>query len=180
MSRKGRNPIELPKGVELKFAADKVIVKGPKGTLEQIVQKGLELQIEDGKVTVAVDSKLKEWLPGAQGLYWSLINNMVTGTTTGFTKNLELIGVGYRAAVKGQDLDLQLGFSHPTALKIPQGIEVKVEKNTKVAIMGADKRLVGQFAAEVRSLRPPEPYKGKGVRYADEYVRRKAGKAGKK
>ncbi len=179
MSRLAKNAIELPKGVELNFADNKVKVKGPKGTLELKTKPGLQVKVEDGKVIVDVEASLKRQLPGAHGLYWSLINNMVKGTTTGFEKKLELIGVGYRAAVQGAELDLQLGFSHPTKLSIPQGIEVKVEKNTKVTISGADKQLVGAFAAEARALRPPEPYKGKGVRYADEYVRRKAGKSSK-
>jgi len=114
------------------------------------------------------------------GLWRQLINNMVVGITTGFEKKLQLIGVGYRAAVQGRVLDLQLGYSHPCQLSIPEGIDVKVEKNTSISITGIDKQAVGQFAANVRSKRPPEPYKGKGVRYENEFVRRKAGKAGKK
>jgi large subunit ribosomal protein L6 len=180
MSRKGRSPIGLPKGVEIKVADNTVTVKGPKGSLEQVMKPGVVVKIEDAEISVSVEEKLSEELPGAHGLYWSLINNMITGASTGWTKTLDLIGVGYRAAVKGSQLDLQLGFSHPSLVDIPQGIKVQVEKNTKVIITGADKRVVGSFAADVRALRPPEPYKGKGIRYTDEYVRRKAGKSGKK
>ncbi|MDN3507118.1 MAG: 50S ribosomal protein L6 [Simkaniaceae bacterium] len=178
MSRYGNSPIPLPGGVEVKKAGNKVNVKGPKGQLEVDVKDGIEVAVEETQVLVTRDEQSQ--LPSAMhGLYRSLINNMVVGVEKGFEKRLSLIGVGYRAAVAGNLLDLQLGFSHPTKVEIPQGINVKVEKSTTIIIDGIDKQVVGQFAATVRALRPPEPYKGKGVRYENEYVRKKAGKAAK-
>jgi large subunit ribosomal protein L6 len=178
MSRKARVPVQIPTSVEVKVNKNTVIVKGPKGTLEQVFLDDVEIVVEnDGiKVTQNKISKEKQFV----GLYWSLVNNMVKGVTEGFEKRLEMIGVGFRAQVKGAVLDIQAGFSHPTEVVIPKGIEVSVEKNTLIIIKGIDKQLVGQYAADVRALRRPEPYKGKGIRYQDEYVRRKAGKAGKK
>jgi len=177
MSRLGKTPIKLPKGVEVKLANNCVSVKGPKGQLTVDVIEGVDLKLEGDEALVTIDEAR---LTSAQhGLYRSLINNAIIGTSAGFSKELTLIGVGFRAAVKGKILDLQLGFSHPTELPIPEGIDVKVEKSTAVTISGIDKQQVGQFAATVRSKRPPEPYKGKGVRYKDEYVRKKAGKAAK-
>lgn len=182
MSRKARNPIPLAKGIEVKVdgksgAPKMVTVKGPKGTLQQEVRKEIVVNVNEGKVTVSLEShsNAKNFL----GLYWALISNMVQGVSNGFEKRLEMVGVGFRAAVQGKQLDLQIGLSHPTKVEIPEGIKVAVEKNTLVMITGVDKQKVGQFAAEVRSFRPPEPYKGKGIRYVDEYVRKKAGKAGK-
>lgn len=156
----------------------KVSVKGPKDTQESELPAGIDVEIKDGHLFVTAqggdrDSRRRH------GLARALLNNMVVGTSKGFEKKLELIGVGFRAAVKGSNLDLQLGFSHPTLVAIPPTIQVKVEENVKVTISGSDAQEVGQFAAHVRALRPPEPYKGKGVRYAGEYVRRKAGKAAK-
>lgn len=181
MSRKGRTPIAVPSGVEVTVKDGIVTVKGPKGSLDQKLVRGVTATVENGEVSVKVPEKNEREMRKFQGLMRALIDNMVIGVTKGFEKNLEMVGVGYRAAVKGNDLDLQLGFSHPTPLPIPDGIQVQVEKNTKVTISGIDKREVGEFAARVRRVRPPEPYKGKGVRYSDEYVRRKAGKsAGKK
>lgn len=180
MSRKGKVPIAIPSGVEVTVKDDKVAVKGPKGLLEQVIVPGVSVAIDGQEVKVTAASEHRDHRK-FQGLMRTLVDNMVIGVTKGFEKQLQLIGVGFRAAVKGQQLDLQLGYSHPTALDIPEGIEVKVEKNTNVTISGADKQKVGQFAADVRAIRKPEPYKGKGVRYVDEYVRRKAGKAaGKK
>lgn len=176
MSRKGNLPIPLPKGVEVKVAANEVTVKGPKGLLTQSIPESISLDISDSQVVVSIDQSAEN-ASAFHGLYRSLINNMVVGTTEGFEKKLEMIGVGYRAAVKGNDLDVQVGFSHPTLLPIPEGLSVAVEKNTKITITGTDKQRVGQFAADIRSLRPPEPYQGKGIRYEGEYVRRKAGKA---
>lgn len=178
MSRYGNSPIPLPKGVEVKKTENKVFVKGPKGELTLDVKNGLECQIGEDlvQVSVAEDSQLSS---AFHGLYRSLINNMIIGVSTGFEKRLSLIGVGYRAAIKGAALDLQLGFSHPTAVEIPKFLEVTVEKATTIIIKGIDKQSVGQFAATVRAIRPPEPYKGKGVRYEGEYVRKKAGKAAK-
>lgn len=178
MSRKGKLPITLPKNVEVTASNNEVIVKGPKGSLTQPIASGVEVQIENGILTVSVTDE--ETLNHFHGLYRTLIYNMVVGTTEGFEKKLEMIGVGYRATVQGPLLDLQIGFSHPTALPIPKGITVKVEKNTLISITGFDKHLVGQFAATIRSKRPPEPYQGKGIRYSGEYVRKKAGKAAAK
>ena len=178
MSRYAKLPIPLPKGTELKKAGTKVTVKGPKGQLEMEVREGFDVTASEETLVVVLSKNSP--LDGAMhGLYRSLINNMVIGVNKGFEKRLSLIGVGYRAAVSGNKIDLQLGFSHPTALEIPKEIEVKVEKSTKIIISGMDKQAVGQFAASVRAVRPPEPYKGKGVRYEDEYVRKKAGKAAK-
>lgn len=179
MSRKGKLPIPVPTGVEVKIAKEEVAVKGPKGTLRQKIQPEVSLKLEGNQVIV-------ELAPDAQdqahlhGLYRSLIANMVEGSHKGFERQLEMIGVGYRAAVQGQLLDLSIGFSHPTKLDIPEGVQVKVEKNTQITINGADKQIVGQFAATVRAVRPPEPYQGKGIRYKGEYVRKKAGKAAAK
>ncbi len=178
MSRYARTPIPLPKGIEAKKTNLVVTVKGPKGQLELEVKEGIGLTVNDDHLLITLDEKSK--LPLAMhGLYRSLVNNMVIGVSAGFEKRLSLVGVGYRAALAGTQLDMQLGFSHPTKLDIPKGIEVKVDKSTTIIIQGVDKQQVGQFAASVRSLRPPEPYKGKGVRYENEYVRKKAGKAGK-
>jgi len=179
MSRKGKLPIPLPKGVEVKVTGAEVMVKGPKGSLHQPMVPGLQVKIEDGHVLVALENEESD-LNHFHGLYRTLIYNMVVGATEGFEKKLEMIGVGYRAAVQGELLDLQLGFSHPTKLPIPKGLTVKVDKNTQISISGSDKRLVGQFAATIRSKRPPEPYQGKGIRYVGEYVRKKAGKAAAK
>jgi large subunit ribosomal protein L6 len=178
MSRYGNSPIPLPSGVEVNKQGNKVSVKGPKGQLDLDVETGIDVAVEDSQVLISRDEKSK--LPGAMhGLFRSLINNMIVGTSAGFEKRLSLIGVGYRAAVAGNMLDLKLGYSHPTQVEIPQGINVTVEKGTTIIINGVDKQVVGQFAATVRAVRPPEPYKGKGVRYEDEYVRKKAGKAAK-
>ncbi len=178
MSRVGKTPVPLKKGVEVTIKDNTVTIKGPKGTLTQNLMVGITVKEENETLVLSIPED-KEELSAFHGLYRSLINNMVIGVTEGFSKDLELIGVGYRAAVKGNALDLQLGFSHPMLLDIPQGLEVKVEKNTQVTVSGCDKQAVGQFAALVRAKRPPEPYKGKGVRYKNEYVRRKAGKSGK-
>lgn len=179
MSRKGKLPIPLPKGVEVKVTDTEVVVKGPKGSLNQKLVPGVQVKVEDSEVSVSLENDNSD-LDHFHGLYRTLIHNMVIGTTQGFEKRLEMIGVGYRAAVQGDLLDLQLGFSHPTKLPIPKGLAVKVEKNTMIIITGFDKHMVGQFAANVRSKRPPEPYQGKGIRYVGEYVRKKAGKSAAK
>lgn len=179
MSRKARLPIPLAKGTEVKLEGKVVTVKGPKGTLVQEIAEGIRLTVDHDGVTVVQEEGRFE-RTNFLGLYWALISNMVKGVNEGYQKKLEMIGVGYRAAVQGNLLDLQIGLSHPTKIDIPKGIEVAVEKNTLIQIKGIDKRLVGQFAADVRAKKPPEPYKGKGIRYTDEHVRRKAGKAGKK
>jgi large subunit ribosomal protein L6 len=179
MSRKGKLPISLPQGVEVKSSDTEVIVKGPKGTMHQAIVPGVKVVVENNEVIVSLADENSN-LANFHGLYRSLINNMVIGTTAGFEKRLEMIGVGYRATVQGDLLDLQLGFSHPTKLPIPKGLTIKVDKNTIITISGYDKHLIGQFAATIRSKRPPEPYQGKGIRYAGEYVRKKAGKTAAK
>jgi large subunit ribosomal protein L6 len=179
MSRIGKSPIPVPSGVDVTVADRHVTVKGPKGTLERdlpgtitVRQEGDELLVErpdDERQTRAM-----------HGLVRSLVNNMVVGVTDGFTKELEIIGVGYRATAKGPDaLDLALGFSHPVEVKAPRGITFDVPAPNRIAVKGTDKELVGQVAADIRKLRKPEPYKGKGVRYLGEHVVRKAGKSGK-
>jgi large subunit ribosomal protein L6 len=178
MSRMGTTPILLPKGVEVKVINGIVHVKGAKGSLEEILKEGFSIRIEEDKLFVDLDEKVK--VPRAfWGLMRALVRNMVEGVSKGYEKKLSLIGVGYRAAIQGQVLDLQLGFSHPTQIAIPKMVNVAVEKSTLITITGVNKRDVGQFAASVRDVRPPEPYKGKGVRYENERVRKKAGKAAK-
>ncbi len=179
MSRVGKQPIEIPNGVEVKIEGKIVRVKGPKGTLSQEIRHDVAIELVDGTVVLTIDEDRKD-LKSFWGLYRALIQNMVVGITTGFEKHLILEGVGYRAAVQDNDLVLQLGFSHPCVCPIPEGLSASVDKNTNVLITGADKQLVGIFAAFVRSKRKPEPYKGKGVRYKGEYIRRKAGKSGGK
>lgn len=178
MSRKGKIPITLPKGVEVNQVGEAVTVKGPKGTLVQNVCTNLSLQKEGNLLHVIAAGEGSD-VSRLHGLYHALINNMIIGTSVGFEKKLEMVGVGYRAALSGNILDVQVGYSHPTQLTIPQGISVKVEKGTVIIVSGINKQAVGQFAAEIRGIRPPEPYQGKGIRYVDEYVRRKAGKAAK-
>ena len=179
MSRKGKLPISLPKEVQVQVSDAEIVVKGPKGTLTQNLIPGIIVSLDNNTVCVT----LKEGFEGNghfHGLYRTLIHNMIQGAVKGFEKRLEMIGVGYRAAVQGNLLDLQVGFSHPTKLPIPSEVQVKVDKNTIITISGKDKREVGQFAASIRSVRPPEPYQGKGIRYEGEYVRKKAGKAAAK
>jgi large subunit ribosomal protein L6 len=178
MSRKGKVPVPVPNGVEVKIDARSIRVKGPKGELVAELPHGIAVEQVEAELICKPTSDDPE-LSKFYGLARALVSNLVVGVSSGFEKRLEMIGVGYRAAVKGNAIDLQLGFSHPTLVTIPEGLEVKVEDNTKVVITGADRQRVGQFAADIRSLRPPEPYKGKGIRYAGEYVRRKAGKAAK-
>ncbi len=179
MSRLGKIPIDLPKGVEVKISPqDLLSVKGPKGTLTLEMKKGLILEVKEGKVTINVD-KNTNISSAFHGLYRSLIKNMIVGVDKGFKKELTLVGVGFRAQVKGNVLDFQIGYSHPTEIEIPKDLKVSVNKSVDILIEGMDKQKVGQFAATVRDLRKPEPYKGKGIRYKDEYVRKKAGKAAK-
>lgn len=179
MSRIGNQPINLPKGVDFKIDGNLVTVKGPKGELKLKIEKKLDIKQEQDQILVLLDEK-QQTPTMFQGLYRSLINNMVTGVTQGFEKKLELKGVGYRAAVQGQKINMQLGFSHPTEIPIPNGLNVVVDKNVSISISGADKHLVGQFASKLHHLRKPEPYKGKGVHYLGQYVRRKAGKSASK
>lgn len=177
MSRIGKKEISLPEKVEIKVGDDSgVTVEGPKGTLEWSLPAGIGLEQEDGTVRVTRDSEERK-IRAMHGTARSLIANMIEGVSNGFVRELEVQGVGFRAAVKGSALDLSLGFSHPVLHPIPDGVTVTVEDNTKIKVEGIDKQLVGQFAADVRSYYPPEPYKGKGVRYKGEYVRRKQGKS---
>jgi large subunit ribosomal protein L6 len=177
MSRVGKAPIELPSGVEVTVDDDVVSVKGPKGDLSETLDPRISTSVDDGVVTLTrVDDERET--RALHGLSRALVNNMVIGVSEGYQKELTAVGVGYRAALKGQTLELQVGFSHPVLVEAPDGIEFEVPEPTKIFVRGIDKQLVGQIAANVRAARPPEPYKGKGIRYVDEYVRRKAGKAG--
>jgi large subunit ribosomal protein L6 len=175
MSRIGKKPVALPKGVTASIEGQTVKVKGPKGELSVTLAREVSAKLDEHGITVTPD---KEQERSAQmwGLSRSLVNNLVTGVTTGFTQKLEIQGVGYRAAVQGKNLNLQLGFSHDVVYPIPSGISIAAEKPTMISVSGIDKQLVGQVAAEIRNYRRPEPYKGKGVRYEGEYVRRKEGK----
>lgn len=178
MSRIGRKPIAIPAGVEVKVADNIVTVKGPKGELSQNIHPNMQIDVEGAVVTVSRpdDSKINRSL---HGLSRTLIANMVEGVSKGFTKELEVVGIGYRAAKEGKNLVMNLGFSHQVIMPEIDGITIEVPGPNKIVISGPDKQKVGQFAAEVREKRPPEPYKGKGVRYAGEVVRKKEGKAGK-
>ncbi|MEM7601762.1 MAG: 50S ribosomal protein L6 [Verrucomicrobiota bacterium] len=177
MSRIGKKEITLPEKVEIKLGDDAGIsVEGPKGKLEWTIPAGIAVEQEDGSVRVTRASE-ERTVRALHGTARSLIANMVEGVSSGYVRELEIQGVGFRASVKGKSLDLSLGFSHPVLHPIPEGLTVTVEENTKIKVEGIDKQLVGQFAADVRSYYPPEPYKGKGVRYKDEYVRRKQGKS---
>ena len=179
MSRIGRKAIALPKGVEVTIDGQHVAVKGAKGTLEMNVMPNISVKVEDGQIHVDRASEEKA-VRAAHGMTRALINNMDCGVTDGFSKTLEIVGVGYRAQMQGKNLQLTLGFSHPVDVTPPEGIEFACESPIKIIVRGIDKQLVGQVASNVRGYRPPEPYKGKGIRYAGEYVIRKAGKAGAK
>ena len=176
MSRVGKKPIEAIKGVDIKVAGGQVTVKGPKGELKMALSDEVGVKVENGEVTVTARNPDERKSKAMWGTVRANIQNMVTGVTTGFTKDLELVGVGYRAAMKGKDLELSLGYSHPIVYKAPAGITFTSAKPTEIKISGADKQMIGQVAAELRSYRPPEPYKGKGVRKVGEFVRRKEGK----
>ena len=175
MSRIGRKPVVLPKGVSVTTKAESINVKGPKGELSKALPDGVTLKVEGDKVVVnrADDSRQNR---AKHGLVRAHLQNMVKGVSDGFTINLEINGVGYRAAADAKNLKLQLGFSHDVEVPIPQGIQIKATKPTEIEITGADRQRVGQIAAEIRSLRPPEPYKGKGIKYSTETIRRKEGK----
>jgi large subunit ribosomal protein L6 len=175
MSRIGRKPIELPEGVSVEVGAGRVSVKGPKGELEQQISREMQVEQEDGTLSVQRPTDRGEHR-ALHGLTRSLIANMVEGVTDGFEKRLEIQGVGYRAQLRGGALELALGFSHPISIPAPDGIEFEVPQPTEVVVRGIDKQLVGQVAADIRKRRPPEPYKGKGIRYQGEYVARKVGK----
>jgi len=178
MSRIGKQPIALPKGVEVNVDGTLVSVKGPKGNLEQRVNADISVKQEDGQILVTRPTDQARHR-AMHGLYRTLVANMVTGVSDGFAKTLEMQGVGYRAQMQGTTLVLNIGFSHPVEIPPPSNIEFDVEGTTRIVVRGIDKEQVGQVAADVRKIRPPEPYKGKGIRYLGEYVRRKAGKAGK-
>ena len=179
MSRIGRMPIAIPAGVTVDVAENNhVTVKGPKGTLEKTLPTEMEIKVEGAEITVSRPNDLKK-MKSLHGLTRSLLANMVAGVTDGFEKKLEVNGVGYRAAKQGKKLVLNLGYSHPVEMEDPEGIETAVDGNN-IIVKGIDKEKVGQFAAEIRDKRRPEPYKGKGIKYADEHIRRKVGKTGKK
>jgi large subunit ribosomal protein L6 len=176
MSRLGKLPVEIPNGVKAVIEAGKLKVEGPKGKLSMKSPAGIEITLDKTRLVTtrksdSADHKAKH------GLVRSLVANMVKGVHQGYERKLEIVGVGFRAAVKGKTLNLTLGFSHPVDFPIPEGITMKVEANTNVFVQGADKALVGETAAKIRAIRPPEPYQGKGIRYSDEVIRRKAGKA---
>jgi large subunit ribosomal protein L6 len=175
MSRIGKQPIELPSSVNVSLSPGRVMVNGPLGELSQDVPARMKIEQSDGVITVTRPTERGDDR-ALHGLTRSLIANMVEGVTKGFEKRLELQGVGYRAAVQGADLRLDVGFSHPVVMKAPQGITFEVPTQTEIVVKGVDKQQVGQIAAEIRKVRPPEPYKGKGIRYQGEYVRRKVGK----
>jgi large subunit ribosomal protein L6 len=179
MSRIGKRPIPLPKGVTVTVEGNTVKVKGPKGELQRTVHPELKIALENGELTVTRPSDEARH-KALHGLSRTLVANMVEGTAKGFQKTLELVGVGYKAEKRPYGLQLALGFSHPIEYKAPKGITLSAPQPTQIVIDGADKEIVGQVAAEIRSLRPPEPYKGKGVKYQGEQIRRKAGKAGGK
>ena len=178
MSRIGRLPIPVPSGVDVTIDGRQVTVKGPKGTLSRALHPDMTLSREDGTLVVTRPTEQKTHKQ-LHGLTRTLVNNMVVGVTDGYRKGLEITGVGYRAALSGKKLQLNLGYSHQIEIDPPEGITFEVENPTRLAVVGIDKELVGQVAARVRAMRKPEPYKGKGVRYQGEVVRRKAGKAGK-
>ncbi len=175
MSRVGKKPVVLPAGVTADVKPDVIKIKGPKGELSLDVHPKVKVALEGSELTVSVGRPDNKQERALWGLFRALLNNMVVGVTTGFSKVLEVNGVGYKAAVVGTKLNMALGYSHPVDMDIPKGLEVKVEKNV-ITISGPDRQLVGQFAAVVRQQRPPEPYKGKGIKYSDETIRRKAGK----
>jgi large subunit ribosomal protein L6 len=175
MSRVGKQPVTIPAGIEVKINADSIVIKGAKATLESPLFAGITASVEGNSIQLECSNLGNKKMKGNFGLARALVANNVEGASKGFEKTLELRGVGYRAKVQGKNLDLSLGFSHPVVYALPEGIEAKVEKST-IVISGSDKQKVGQVAAEVRAYRPPEPYKGKGVRYIDEHVAMKEGK----
>jgi large subunit ribosomal protein L6 len=179
MSRIGRLPVQIPSGVDVTITGQTVTVKGPKGTLSHTVAEPITVAQSDGTIAVARPNDERE-SRSLHGLSRTLIANMVTGVTDGYAKTLEIVGTGYRVTAKGSDLEFALGFSHPVPVAAPDGITFRVEAPTRFVVEGIDKQKVGEVAANIRKLRKPDPYKGKGVRYQGEVVRRKAGKAGKK
>ncbi|WP_433474679.1 50S ribosomal protein L6 [Spirillospora sp. CA-142024] len=178
MSRIGRLPITVPSGVEVRLDGREVTVKGPKGTLSHTVVEPIEVSQEDGRIVVTRPNDINK-VRGLHGLTRTLINNMVVGVTDGYKKTLVIQGVGYRVVAKGKNVEFSLGYSHPIPFEAPEGITFTVERPTQLTVEGIDKQLVGEIAARIRKLRKPDPYKGKGVRYEGEQIRRKVGKAGK-
>ena len=180
MSRIGKMPIAIPAGVTVEIAENnKVTVKGPKGTLERVLPSEMDIKMEGSEIVVSRPNDLKK-MKSLHGLTRTLINNMVIGVTEGYEKKLEVNGVGYRAQKQGKKLVLSLGYSHPVEMEDPEGLETVLDGQNIIVVMGIDKEKVGQYAAEIRAKRAPEPYKGKGIKYADEVIRRKVGKTGKK
>jgi large subunit ribosomal protein L6 len=177
MSRIGKQPVTVPSGVDAKLDGRTLTVKGPKGLLTRDLPLGVEIEIDSGEIRVLPPSRPKE-KTAFQGLTRSLINNMVVGVTEGYKKELDMVGVGYRAMARGKSLEIHVGFSHSVQFNLPDGITADVDKNNRITVEGIDKEKVGQTAADIRAVRPPEPYKGKGIMYAGERIRRKAGKTG--
>ena len=177
MSRIGKNPVELPSKVEVSITAKEVKVKGPKGSLQLSVPAGISVEKKDSQLVVL---RADDSLAAKHGLIRSLLANCVSGVDKGFQKDLEIVGIGFRAELKGRFILLNLGFSHPVEFPLPEGIQVAIEKQTKLAIIGIDKHMVGQVAADIRALKKPDPYKNKGIRYVGEVLEKKAGKAGSK
>ena len=175
MSRVGKNPIDLPDGVEVKVNKSLISVTGPKGNLERQVHPDISVNVKENQLLVERPNDSK-YFKSMHGLYRSLLNNMVEGVSKAFEKKLEIVGVGYKSELKNNRLILQLGYSHSIVLVPPEGIQIKVENQRNISVSGIDKELVGQVAAKIRSFRPPEPYKGKGIKYEGEHIRRKAGK----
>jgi large subunit ribosomal protein L6 len=175
MSRIGKLPIPVPETVQIRLEGDQLHVKGPKGALEHRIPKGIQVAVEQSQIRVQRASDLRQ-LRALHGLTRTLVANLITGVTQGFKKGLEIVGVGYRADVQGRVLNLTLGYSHPIQYAIPEGISISVDRNVNLTVEGIDKQKVGQVAAEIRSFRRPEPYKGKGIRYLNEKVRKKVGK----
>jgi large subunit ribosomal protein L6 len=178
MSRIGKMPIQIPNGVKVDFSGDILSVKGPKGELKRSIRPGVNLSTEDDRILVTVNDDSKE-SKSFHGLFRALIANMVTGVTDGFERALEIVGVGYRAEVSGRTATFHLGYSHPIVFELPEGIDAAIDKS-KITLTGIDKELLGRTAAKIRSFRKPEPYKGKGIKYTDETIKRKAGKTGAK
>ena len=178
MSRIGNKPVDLPDGVDIEIDGNAVTVKGSKGELNREFNERIGFDVDNGVITVTRPDDSRE-SRALHGLSRALLANMVVGVSDGYTKVLEIQGVGYRATLKGKDVELLVGFSHPVVVEAPEGITLEVPEQTRIVVSGIDKEQVGQVAANIRKVRPPEPYKGKGIRYAGEYVRRKAGKAGK-
>ena len=179
MSRIGKQPIQIPSGVEVKLGKEVVEVKGPKGNLTTPVEEVLNYEVADGQVVITRKEETR-FASAQHGLRRTLLANCIEGVSKGYSKTLEFIGVGYKVAVKGSNVEMAVGFSHPVVMEMPKGIEAKAEGNTKLVITGCDKQMVGEIAATIRRVRPPEPYKGKGIKYDNEQIRRKAGKSGGK